>query len=128
MTAKKRKTILAAKKRKRLPPDAKLTEPGESAAAIALTTCWMLAILTSLICNLGSIAAHVAVRFWPQAAGLQLLAGLLLFGAVVVGLFTLLLTPLIQRARRTPAPKQLVAFGVLFAIAPLAALLLRLLK
>lgn len=98
----------------------------ESAAAQALTTSWMLAILTSLLCNLGAIFAHVAIPIWPDAAGWQLLAGFLLFGSVVVGTVTLLLTPLVYKALRTPPPRQLVGFGVVLALAPLVTLLMRL--
>lgn len=109
----------------RSPNDVGFAADNESAAAQALTTSWMLSILTSLLCTLGAIFAHFAIRIWPDAAGWQLLAGFLLFGSVVVGAVTMLLTPLVYKARRTPPPRQLVGFGVVMALAPLVTLLLR---
>lgn len=121
--------VPAHKRRSREAPRPRIgSEADESSAATALTASWMLSILTSLLCNVGAIAAHAAVGVWPDEPGVQLLAGFLLFGSVVVGVVTLALTPLVARSRRRPAPRPLVAGGVLLALAPLAAALMRLVQ
>lgn len=107
----------------RVPRDSGAGE--ESAAAEAITASWMVSLLSALGCNLGALAANLAARHWHDSVRLQLLAGMLLLSAVVVGLATLFMTALAQRIRSEAPPRPLVAAGWLLGAAPQVALALR---
>ncbi len=56
-----------------------------------------------------------------------LLQELMLLAGAIVGTLSLLLLPVLYRVRRVPPPKGLVVFGVCVAVAPLLAILVRVL-
>ena len=81
-----------------------------------LTIGWMLMVVTTLICEVGSAAS----RFAPgiDEGPLQMLSELLLFAALVIGFIGLLITPVVLRSRRAPPPAGIVAFAVVVTAAP----------
>src|SRR5688572_22959695 len=64
---------------------------GESRAAEFLTVGWLLTTFTTLACELGGVAATWFVQRNPQALGIAALASVLVFAAVLTGLFSLAL-------------------------------------
>jgi hypothetical protein len=97
----------------------------ESRAADFLTIGWMMAVLTTLVCELGGLAGDLYVRWRPAAVGVGTLSGFLLFAALVLGLIGLALTALVFKARRVRPPRGVTVFSLAVNIAPLLLLVLR---
>ncbi len=115
------------KKRAKQPPAA-AAPPQETRAAEAVTVGWTVSLTALLLCEFVAVAVHFYVRANPEAEMMQLLRGMLLFGACVVGLLVLVLTPVMYRLRRLAPPPGLVGFGAFAAAAPLLAVLLRIIQ
>lgn len=114
-----------AKRRAKRKPKRSADEPR---GVEVLTIVWMLSVTTTLVCELGAVAARWCSRMAPDNMLLTALSGLLLFAAAVVGLITLVLTPLVAKARRRGPPRGIVVFALAIGIAPLVVMLLRLLN
>jgi hypothetical protein len=108
----RRKTV----KRRPLPPLA----PEESRLAEALTVGWVVAALSTLVCELATVAARLYLRQAPYNAPIAALADLTLFAALAIGIFTLLLTPMVLKLRRLPPPRGVTTLAVAIGLAPLA--------
>jgi hypothetical protein len=96
----------------------------EDRAVEALTVGWMIAVLTTIVCQVGAWISMWLVGSNPAATGLALLAWLLSFSAIIVGLLTVMLTILAVRSRREPPPKVITVGAVLAGLLPLAAIFL----
>lgn len=90
-----------------------------------LTVTWMMTVVTALVCELGIAATTWYVRLRPEAERIAILAGLLMFAALVIGLMSLGLLVLVLRRRRVPPPRGIIVFAAVVGAAPLVALLLR---
>ena len=88
-----------------------------------LTVTWMMTVVTVLVCELGTVAATWYVRLRPESERIAILAGLLMFAALVIGLMSLGLLVLVLRRRRVPPPQGIVVFAAVVGAAPLVALL-----
>jgi hypothetical protein len=113
-----------SRKRKRPPPPGAFGT-GESRAAEFMTVGWMLTTLTTLICELGGVAATWAARQNPQALGIAALASVLIFAAMCTGLFSLGLLAAAWKLRVMKPPRGITAFALVVSLAPLAMLALR---
>lgn len=82
-----------------------------------------MALVTALVCELATVAVRAFQRRDDPLPKLAALAGLLLFGSLVAGTLTLLLTPMVWRLRRVPPPVGITVFAVIVAVTPLVALL-----
>ena len=89
-----------------------------------LTVSWMLTVVTALLCELGTMATNWYVWFRPEAERVDVLARLLMFAALVIGLISLGLLLLVLRRRQQPPPRGIVAFAAVVGAAPLVAILL----
>ena len=90
-----------------------------------MTTVWMLAVLTALVCWLGALAAGWLTRFWPDLEGLRALTGILNFAGLVVGTMVLALTVLVLRRRPVAPPRPITWFAVAAGLAPWISAILR---
>lgn len=97
----------------------------ESQGAEAATVAWLITVLSVAICDFGT----GFIRLWlgPQDKSLGMLAGVLFFAALTIGLISLGLLQVVLRSRRVPPPRGLVVFGVTVSVIPWIALLLQLL-
>lgn len=84
-----------------------------------------MALLTTVGCELLSSAVQLWLRWGQPTASLELLAGLLLFASVVVGLLSLGLLGLVQWLRQTRLSAGAVAFSLVVSAAPVALVLAR---
>jgi hypothetical protein len=109
-------------KRRRVRPR-RSPRPAVGGAADFLTIGWMVSALTTLACELLSLAAAVYVQFRPDDATAALFARYMLLVAAVVGLATLILTALVWKLRRDRPPLAIVAFALVVGASPLAVLL-----
>lgn len=114
------KLMVKRRKKGRQPPP---RHPAESRAADAVTVLWMLAVMTTLLCELGAAAANWYAATNPDAAKIEALLVVLLFGAVVNGSLTLVLTPVVLKVRRVPPPRGITVFAVVVGAAPWVVLL-----
>jgi hypothetical protein len=90
-----------------------------------LTVFWMLSVMTGLLCEVGFVLARAYLRlFDPTAARMEVLAGMLLFAAAVVGVISLALCVAVVKLRKSPPPLGVIVFGVVIGAIPLAAMLL----
>ena len=101
--------------------NAKQTEQ-ETAAAEALTAMWLLTVMATLGCEVGS----AAVNYFARAAGaerLDMLWRLLFFAALVIGVLALAITPAVYKFRRVHPPAAVTVTAVLISGAPLIVML-----
>lgn len=98
---------------------------GETRVADFFTVGWMLTVMMTTLCEVAAFALGVWLRQWPAGANLELLRGILLFAAVVLGLVTLVLTLLVRRIRRVPPPPGVTLFAVVVAVVPLLTIVLQ---
>jgi hypothetical protein len=97
----------------------------ESRAAEFMTVGWLLTTFTALICELGGVVATWYANHHPQALGIAALGGILMFAAVLTGLFSLGLLTAAWKLRIVKPPQGIVVFSIVVALAPLAVLLLK---
>jgi hypothetical protein len=98
----------------------------DSPAVEFLTVGWMLSVITALVCEL----AFAGVRGYLLAVDgesprMEMLAAVLVFAAVVVGLISLALAFAVVKAGRTPPPRGILTFSIVVGVLPLAAMVLR---
>jgi hypothetical protein len=112
----KRKRIL-----KPAPPPVR-TEPQ---TVEMLTVFWMLSVMTSLLCEVGFALARAYLRLVdPTAARMEVLAGMLLFAAAVVGVISLALCAAVVKLRKVPPPVGVIVCGIVIGAIPLVAMAL----
>jgi hypothetical protein len=99
--------------------------PTESQAADAMTVGWMLAILTTLLCQVAALVMRWIAFANPQLAGLSSFSAMLFFGALIIGLVTLALIPVLYKIRVLAPPTPIVAFAVVVGLAPWVTLLMQ---
>jgi hypothetical protein len=104
----------------------------ESRAAVALTVAWMLTLLSTAAAMAVAGAAWALMLAFPPAAGqghpLGLFPGTLTFVAAATGTLCLVLTFVVMRARKSPAPRSITIAALFIGAAPwiiIAALALR---
>jgi len=102
--------------------------PTETRAAEALTVAWTVSLTTVLLCNLIAVAAHLYVSAHPDATRMAMLCDLILFAGALIGAVFIGLLPVIYRVRKVPPPHGLVVFGVLVAVGPIIALVVRMVR
>lgn len=102
--------------RKPRPAPATPQPPAEDLTAEALTIGWLLAVLTTLLCEIGAVIA-----FWLGAQRVPVMGGLLLFSALVIGLCSIGLGELVRRYRRVPAPRGVTVFALMVGLLPIVA-------
>jgi hypothetical protein len=112
-------------KRKKKPTGAPAA-PAESQAAEAATIGWMLAVLTTTVCEFGVLAARFYFAGRPDAAAVGTAGELLLFASAITGLVALLLIPVVYKARLVRPPSAVTAFAIIVGVAPWIVLLVQL--
>ena len=92
-----------------------------------MTVAWMISVLSVSVCLLGAALAWLFFGVPDQAdgPGLGLLAGLLFFAALTIGMVSLLLLPMVLRSRNVAPPRSLVIFSVVASLAPWMVLAIR---
>ena len=101
----------------------------ENPAAHFLTVAWMLMVMTTLVCELLSGASHLyVIEVNRQATLMETLSWLLLFAAFVIGFFSLIVFPVVIKARREVPPRPIVAFALLVGAAPIVVIALQALR
>lgn len=103
-------------------------EANESQASKAMTVGWSLSVVMVLVCALMAGAARLLYWAQPESEMLPVLEEFAFMSAVVIGIVSLLLLPLVYKVRRIPPPLGLAVFGAVVAAAPLIVLLLRSLR
>jgi hypothetical protein len=99
--------------------------PTESRGAEFVTVGWLLSALTSLVCEVAAMVVAFVAQRAAEPQNWELLAGLLTFSALVVGLASLALLPVVLKTRRVAPPLGVTAFAALVSSAPLVALVWR---
>lgn len=99
----------------------------ETQQAEALTVFWMMALLSTVLGELGALAARGFIALVRPLPALVLLSNLLLLIAAVTGLLCLGLTPLVLRLRRVAPPPAITRFAIAAGLLPLATLAVMLL-
>jgi hypothetical protein len=110
------------KNRRSTPP----ADPAESRASEAVTIAWTSSVTGVFIADLIVIAAHLYARGNPAARAAVALEAIMLLSAAVMGAISLVLLAIVWRTRRLKPPRGYLVFATLVAIAPLVALVGRL--
>lgn len=93
-----------------------------------LTVCWMLGLMTTLLCEAGALLAWLLALGFPAMQWVSLLSGVLLFAALVVGLGTIAAMPVVWRVRKNAPPKPIAVLALVAGLIPLAVILLQALR
>ena len=124
-------TLPAMPKRPRKPARSK-THPTddrgslESHASQAITIAWTASVTGVVMADLLVVAAHLYVRYHPDAQPARALEAVMLLSAAAMGAMSLIMLPIVWRVRRVKPPQGYAIFAILVAIAPIMALLGRL--
>ena len=123
------------KKKKRPQPSPRAATPaslptdGESRQSVAVTVAWMLSLLVTLAAEVIAIPATIIAKANPQPIGEGLttahIADLFLFLALVTGLITAALIPLVYRVRAIPPPQSIAVAALVAAAVPPITMVLR---
>jgi hypothetical protein len=111
------------RKRPRSPSPA---DPAERPASEAVTIAWTSTVTGTFIADLIVIAAHLYWRNNSGADAARALEAIMLLSAAVMGTISLALLFVVWRTRRLKPPRGYTMFAILVAVAPIAALLARL--
>lgn len=85
--------------------------------------------MMALVCELGFVAARgYLLLVNAEAVAVQVLAAMLLFASLVIGLLSLGLMVLVVRMRQVALLRGILTFAAVVAVAPMAAMLLRVLS
>lgn len=95
---------------------------GENRAVEVLTIGWLLMVITALVCEVGSLASSWAVSQFGAGNGVSVLSDLLLFAAVIIGLISLIVAPVVLKSRKTPTPRPVIVVGVCAGVLPILTL------
>jgi hypothetical protein len=119
---------MARKKKKRSKPSPRAATPvpmrtdGESRQSVAVTVAWMLSLLVTLVAEVIAIPATIISKANPQPIGKGLttapIADLFIFLALVTGLITVALVPLVYRVRAVPPPQSITVAALVAAAVP----------
>ena len=112
--AKKKKKKKPAK---RVPND--LQAAAESRSELAAKVAWSLTLLSTLAAEAMGFVCQLYVRFAEPVTLLQVLGGVMLFVALVAGVVTLLLTPLVLKLAKTRPPSSIVLTAIVAGVLPL---------
>lgn len=97
--------------------------PSENPATVAVTVGWILTICFAGLAEVLAGGAYLIVRLWPAAAGedhpLAYVPGLMLLIALVTGLASLALTPVVYRVHRTALPPLITTLAMIVGLIPL---------
>ena len=85
--------------------------------------------MSTFMCDVGAAVTRLLVRAYAvptseTLAPMEILAGLLLVTAALLGVLSLLLLPVVLYVRQQRPPMAFMTFAVIAALAPFAALLL----
>jgi len=111
-----------ARKRHKAKAPRKLSE---STAADTVTVAWMLSVVSAFLCEIAALAAWGLLAVDPARERLAVLWEILLFAALVIGLVSLLIVPVVLKVRRVPPPRAVMWFAVAVGVVPLVAYVIR---
>ncbi len=96
---------------------------------MAVTVAWMMSTLATAAALALAAAAYVLTRSLSNDAGrpnpMAALPGLLLFIALVTGILTVVLIPIVYRVRPTPPPSMVTIGSACIAVSPWIVILFR---
>jgi hypothetical protein len=100
-------------------------EANETQASKAVTVGWSLSVVMVLVSALMAGAARLFYWAQPESDLLPALEAFAFVSAVVIGIASLILLPIVYKVRRIPPPTGLAVFGAIVAAAPLLVLAIR---
>src|SRR5690606_13541250 len=93
-------------------------EPEESRAVEFFTIAWMLAVFTTLVCELSTVGATWYLQAHSQATSISVLASVLMFASLVIGLLSLALMAVVWQIRTVRPPIGISVFALVVGVAP----------
>lgn len=99
------------------PPDP--PAKAETPAAEFLTIGWLLTVMTTVVCLAGHLVVKLLGNWQLGGAWVDVLAGILLFAAVVVGIGSIALLALVRKMRAESPPGPIMVFSLAVGLAPL---------
>ena len=102
--------------------------PAEAPTTEFLTIGWLLTVMTTLVCEIGYFVVTWISNWQADVQWLELLAGVLMFAALVVGLASVALSITVLRMRKSPPPTPILAFALLVGLTPILVAIARALR
>ena len=107
-----------AKKTGRRGRHAPLESVTETRAAEVVTVAWMLAAMTTLLCEVSAIAGAWMLKANPEFKNLMALEAVLVFSSLVVGIISVVLALTARKLRREQPPSGLMVASLVIGAAP----------
>src|SRR5262245_61404594 len=86
--------------------------PPESRLADVATVGWMLAVMTTLVCQLAALVVWAGFQGRPEAERALLFGRVLHFSAVVAGVVSLMGLAVVLKTRRGPVPMTILVVAI----------------
>ncbi len=109
---------MKSKKKKPQTQKSSVNESAEAPTTEVLTIGWLLTVMTTLVCEVAYFIAMLILRRQADLQWLALLAGVLMFAALVVGLTSVGLLVLVHRLRKSQPPTPIVACSLFIGLTP----------
>jgi hypothetical protein len=100
--------------------------PSDDTPAEAMTVAWTASVMSVLMANLATIAAHFYTRFHPDSKTAPPFEAIMLLTACLLGLASLALLAVVWRTSRLKPPRGFIVFAMLVAVAPIVVTIARL--
>jgi hypothetical protein len=97
----------------------------ESRSAVAAAVLWMLSLLATVIAEVMGVLFRGYMLWFGETDLLKLLGGAMLFIALLAGMVTLAMTPIVLQLSRTKPPRVLVVFAGMAGILPIMAVVMQ---
>ena len=117
-----------SKKRRRPTGRYTYSQPQETKAAEVVTVGWTVCLTTVLLCDLVTVMVHLVIPLFSEGIRWQVFENVMLFSGSLIGLFCLILVPVVYRVRRVPPPIGIVLFAIFISAAPIVAFTARIIR
>ena len=86
-----------------------------------MTVGWPVCLTAVLLCDLVAIMVHLVMPLFFAGIHWPVFENLMLFSGSLIGLFCLILVPVVYRVRRVPPPIGIVIFAIFISTSPIVA-------
>ena len=118
-TKKQTKSKAKLSKNRKKPVPQHLIEAAESRSALSATVAWSLSLVSTLAAEALGFVCELYSKFVEEIEVLQVLGAIMLFVALIAGVITLLLTPLVLALSKQRPPLVIVQTAVVAGALPI---------
>lgn len=110
------------------PAPSHLQLAAEDRTAVAATVAWMLSLMATIVAEISGMLCRWYTVFVEHVELVRVLSFVLLFVALIAGVMTLVMTPIVLRVSKERPPSTIVQIAIVAGSLPLLALGLQMLQ